>query len=319
MWKLIPAAQASALVTFGMAGIAVTMAVLLVIAVFLAARRHALVAALVVIGVMLGEVALAASGLFQRWDLRPPPFMLMFVPLTVLTVRLALSRFGQTLALSLPIAVLIGAQAFRLPLELVMHQAALEGVMPPQLSFAGYNFDIVTGATAIVLALLLVVKSAPRILLWLWNFMGLALLAGIVGLALASMPALRLFGPDRVNTWVTYAPFVWLPGLLVQMALFGHILVWRKLNATARERRGCHCDPANNHPAKRRTTISVAHQTPAREPFWTRLPRTLRAIDDALHYDPVVEMDQRIGRLEKQMAGLAKDNSSRWRGGENAD
>lgn len=238
MWKLIPATQASALVTFGMAGFAVTMAVLFVIAVFFAERRHALLAALVVTGVMLGEVALSSSGLFQRWDLRPPPFMLMFAPLTVLTVRLALSRFGQTLAISIPLAVLIGAQAFRLPLELVMHQAALEGVMPPQLSFASYNFDIVTGASAIVLALLLAVKIAPRILIWLWNVMGLALLATIVGLALASMPVLQRFGPDRVNTWVTYAPFVWLPGLLVQMALFGHILVWRKLNATAPERHG---------------------------------------------------------------------------------
>lgn len=236
MWKLIPVTQASEFVTYGMSAIAVTMAVLVVIAVFFAARRHVLLAALVVTGVMLGEVALASSGLFQRWDLRPPPFMLMFVPLTVLTVRLALSRFGQGLALSLPFAVLIGAQAFRLPLELVMHQAALEGVMPPQLSFAGYNFDIVTGASALVLALLLAVKSAPSTVIWLWNLLGLALLATIVGLALASMPVLQLFGPDRVNTWVTHAPFVWLPGLLVQMALFGHILVWRKLIATARER-----------------------------------------------------------------------------------
>lgn len=238
MWKLIPTAEASPLVTYGMGSIAVSMAALLLIAIYVVARRHVRPAAIVIASVMLGEIVLAQSGLFQRWDLRPPPFMLMFVPVTLLTVRLALSSFGQRLATALPFTVLIGAQAFRLPLELVMHQATIEGVMPPQLSFAGYNFDIVTGASAIVLALLLAVKRAPRILIWLWNVMGLALLAIIVGLALASMPVLQLFGPDRVNTWVTYAPFVWLPGLLVQMALFGHILVWRKLNATAHDRHG---------------------------------------------------------------------------------
>lgn len=233
MWTLTPASEASSFVAFGMAGIAVTMALVLLIAVDFAARRHVVLAATVIAAVMLGEIALAKSGLFQRWDLRPPPFMLMFVPVTILTVRLALSRFGQTLATALPFAALIGAQSFRLPLEIVMHQAALEGVMPPQLSYAGYNFDIVTGATALVLALLLAMKLAPRVLIWLWNVMGLVLLGTIVGLALASMPILQLFGPDKVNTWVTYAPFVWLPGLLVQIALFGHILVWRKLRASA--------------------------------------------------------------------------------------
>lgn len=61
MWKLIPVTQASQLATFGMAGIAVTMAVLFVIAVFFAARRHALLAALIVTGVMLGARFTAAD------------------------------------------------------------------------------------------------------------------------------------------------------------------------------------------------------------------------------------------------------------------
>lgn len=234
MWKLTPASEASQLVTFGMAGIAATMAFVLMIAIYVVARRHVLMAAVVIAGVMLAELALARSGLFQHWDLRPPPFMLMFVPVTILTVRLALSDFAEKLAMALPFAALIGAQSFRLPLELVMHQAAREGVMPPQLSYAGYNFDIVTGGTAIILAALLAFNAAPRALIWLWNLMGVVLLGTIVGLALASMPILQLFGPERVNTWVTYAPFVWLPGLLVQIALFGHILVWRKLTADQR-------------------------------------------------------------------------------------
>lgn len=235
MWKLIPAYEASMAVTFGMGGIAIAMAVLIVIAVFCVARRNVLLAAFVIAAVMLGEIALASSGLLQRWDVRPPPFMMMFVPLTVMTVRLGFSKFGSSLATGLPFAALIGAQSFRLPLELVMHRAALEGVMPPQLSYGGYNFDIVTGATAILLAVLLALNIAPRQLILFWNIMGLTLLAIIVGLASASMPILQLFGSDKVNTWVTHAPFVWLPGLLVQIALLAHILVWRKLRASAGE------------------------------------------------------------------------------------
>ena len=43
------------------------------------------------------------------------------------------------------LATLVGVQAFRLPLELLMHRAGGLGIMPPELSYGGYNYDIVTG------------------------------------------------------------------------------------------------------------------------------------------------------------------------------
>ena len=61
--------------------------------------------------------------------------------------------------------------------------------------------------------------------------------------------------------------------------------------------------------------MAVANQTPAREPFWTRVLRTFRAIDEALHYDPIVGLDQRVSRLEKQLACLTKDDGGRRSGG----
>jgi hypothetical protein len=41
----------------------------------------------------------------------------------------------------------------------------------------------------------------------------------------------RWFGDDRLNVFVTYPPFVWLPAILVPAALMGHILVWRRMRA----------------------------------------------------------------------------------------
>ena len=69
----------------------------------------------------------------------------------------------------------------------------------------------------------------PRWVVAGWNVLGLALLANIVGIAIASTPLFRAFGDDRLNTFVAYPPFVWLPAVLVTGALMGHILVWRKL------------------------------------------------------------------------------------------
>jgi len=41
------------------------------------------------------------------------------------------------------------------------------------------------------------------------------------------------FGPDRLNTWIADPPYIWLPGVLVPAALFGHLLTWRKLGQRA--------------------------------------------------------------------------------------
>jgi hypothetical protein len=138
------------------------------------------------------------------------------------------------MALSLPFAALVGSQAFRLPLELVMHRAATEGVMPVQMTYTGRNFDIATGALALLLAAWLTIGTPPRWALWLWNALGFGLLVNVVAVAIASLPTLHAFGtaPERLNTWVAFPPFVWLPTILVPAALLGHILVTRKLLAT---------------------------------------------------------------------------------------
>ena len=101
---------------------------------------------------LAAQAAAALSGWLGRFDLRPPPMVIWFASMIVMTLALAWSAFGRRFADKLPFVALIGFQAFRLPLELVMHRAAVAGIMPNVMSFTGYNFDIVTGATALPLA-----------------------------------------------------------------------------------------------------------------------------------------------------------------------
>jgi hypothetical protein len=105
--------------------------------------------------------------------------------------------------------------------------------MPLQMSFSGRNFDIASGATAIIVALLAAVGGAPRWLLYAWNAAGSLLLVNIITIAVVSTPVFHAFGDEQLNTWVTAVPFIWLPGVLVPAALVGHILVWRKLLSSA--------------------------------------------------------------------------------------
>lgn len=174
---------------------------------------------------------LAYVGFFARFEALPPRMGVVLLPTLLMPLVLGLSRIGRDVATFTPLALLVGFHGFRLPLELVMHRAAREGTMPAQMSFDGWNFDIVTGASALVVAWLVAKGSAPRWLVLTFNALGSLLLFAIVAIALASLPQFRAFGdePARVNTWVAYFPFVWLPAGLVASALFGHVVLWRRL------------------------------------------------------------------------------------------
>jgi hypothetical protein len=199
-----------------------------------AARRRRTIGAGAGVGIWLAAMAAAAlSGWLGRFDLRPPPMVIWFASMVVMTLALAWSPFGRRFADKLPFAALIGFQAFRLPLELVMHRAVAAGIMPNVMSFTGYNFDIVTGATALPLALYAWRRPLPRWLLVVWNVTGQLLLFVVAAVALAASPIFRAFGDDQLNVWVTQFPYVWI-AVMVAAALFGHVVTVRKLLAESR-------------------------------------------------------------------------------------
>lgn len=179
---------------------------------------------------LIATGGLALSGLLSNFEAFPPPLLRVVLPTLLATAALSFSSLATGWLQRWTLAGLVGFQAFRLPLELVMHDAYREGVMPVQMTFTGRNFDILTGLLAIPLAWLLYRRQAPRALVWAWNFMGLALLVNVVSVAILSMPGpLQQFVNQPPNVWVGYFPFTWLPAVLVPLALAGHILVARKL------------------------------------------------------------------------------------------
>ena len=194
-----------------------------------AARRTAVIVAVDSAAWMALTWAAAMSGILQRWDRTPPPFLLVIVGMVAISLILAFGRVGTRIAQYIPLWTLVAIQGFRLPLELAMHALVARGIMPIQMSYSGRNFDIVTGATAIVVATLAKKGFGGRRLVAAWNVLGLALLVNVVSVAIASMPLLRLFGDDRVVTFVTYPPFVWLPAVMVLAALAGHLVIFRAL------------------------------------------------------------------------------------------
>lgn len=231
--------QASFLVEFGIAGLALVVVALLALLIRRVAGSPSALRFGLAAAIWLSlTAALGASGFFAPVGGLPPRIALLMLPTLALPILLAFSRLGRVLA-GAPLSILIGLQSFRLPLELVMHQAASEGIMPAQMTFTGANFDIISGATALIVALLAGQGWAPRWLVLGWNLVGSALLVTILAIAVASLPAFAAFGrePERLNTWVGYFPFVWLPAGLVSVAVLGHVLLWRRLLSRGMRRR----------------------------------------------------------------------------------
>jgi hypothetical protein len=191
--------------------------------------RAGVIAAAFIVPIMIAEYAIAAGGILQHWERRPPPFVLAVAVPILLALVAASSSIGRTVAATSSFALLISIQAFRFPLELAMHHAATIGLMPPQMSYSGRNFDIVTGALALPVAWLSAKSITWRPVIFWWNLLGTALLVNIVAIAVASTPTFAAFGPERLNTWIADAPYVWLPTILVPAAAFGHVVIWRKL------------------------------------------------------------------------------------------
>lgn len=181
--------------------------------------------------------AVASTGVLRSFDARPPPFMIVFVATFGMGLFLGLSGVGGRLAAGLPLWILIGVQGMRLPLEWVMHQAAGRGVMPVQMSWSGWNFDVVTGTLALVVAALASQGRAPRALIAAWTALSFITLFTIAGIALVSTPLFHAFGsaPENLNTWVADPPYVWLPTVMVAFALAGQIMVVRKLRSSPAE------------------------------------------------------------------------------------
>jgi hypothetical protein len=175
---------------------------------------------------------LAASGRLDRYSPLPAPALILLAFLTCLTVCLTLARRGSSIASATSLGALIVLQSFRMPVEWLLHRLYSEGVVPIQMTYAGRNWDIVSGVTGLLLgAWLLSGRTVPTWLILGWNLLGLGLLLNILTIAIVSTPVpFRQFPLDPPNLLPSTFPFVLLPSFLVELALASHLLIFRKLS-----------------------------------------------------------------------------------------
>lgn len=175
--------------------------------------------------VWLGGLAvLTASGRMPGLPLHGLPFF--FLPILVVSLGAGLSPFGARLAGDVPLAALVGFQAFRLPLELVLHSWAAQGVIPETMTWTGQNWDIVSGTLALLTAPL---ASRFPAIVRIANIAGFALLVNVMRVAVMSSPLPFAWGQQPPLLLALHLPYAFIGPVCVGGALFGHVVLTRKL------------------------------------------------------------------------------------------
>ncbi len=173
---------------------------------------------------------IASTSFLWQLDAQPPRLFLLVAPTLLGLAVFARSKKAGELLNALSPAWIVGFQAFRVAMEIILWQLFLAGIIPVQMTFEGRNFDILVGLTAPIVAWLLARKKMPRTALIVWNWVSLAILLNIVIVAVLSTPVpFRVFMNEPANTVILSFPFVWLPTVVVPIAFLGHIASLRMI------------------------------------------------------------------------------------------
>ena len=168
--------------------------------------------------------ALVYSGLLERAFVPLGP---MFLVGTVVTaVAMAFTPMGRRIAHQVPIAWLVLFQAFRLPLELVLHDWYLSGTIPKTMTWTGSNWDIASGVLA---CLFYAFVDKRHWLAWLFNTIGIVLLLNVGRVALLSSPVPFGWDVEPKLELILHLPYAYIVPLCVSGAAMGHVMLTHRL------------------------------------------------------------------------------------------
>lgn len=175
---------------------------------------------------------LSVLGVLRIPDARPPGIVFVVAPLAALVLWAVGSRSAGRFATSIPLTLLIGLQAFRIVVEVFLHQLWFDGIVPKTLTFEGDNVDLWIGLSAPVVAW--VAGRGPSALRFAvaWNVVGLASLANVVVRSVLTAPGpFHLVHGEVLNRAIGTFPYTYIAAFLAPGALLLHVLCLRAINA----------------------------------------------------------------------------------------
>jgi hypothetical protein len=179
---------------------------------------------------MLFQAVLALGGFYLNSESLPPRLPIFAVLPAVILIAI-LFLFGRDFIARLPLLPLTLLHVIRIPVELVLAWLFEQKLVPQQMTYHGWNYDILSGFLAILVTIVAFRKGQPsKTLLIAFNVLGLLLLTNIVTIAVLSLRSpIQQLAFEQPNQAVLYFPYVWLPAMIVPIVLFCHLASLYKL------------------------------------------------------------------------------------------
>lgn len=196
------------------------------------AKRLTIKSALLLVGWLTYITLVSFTGFFTALGLPPRIPLFLVLPAFAFFVYFFNNNKAQLLIANTPVHWPLYFQSFRIMVELLIWGSYLNGILPREATFEGYNFDVLMGLTAVPIGYLArngIRKTKP--ILVLWNIVGLFTLAVVVFILVSQAYFYNKWGLTEsfVSKGFGTFPYTLLAGFLMPLAVFMHILSWFKI------------------------------------------------------------------------------------------
>ncbi len=177
---------------------------------------------------------LSVNGAFLAPTMPPRIPLLLVFPAFAFTAFFFASGKFKGIIEQVPARWPVYFQSFRILVELLLLRAFMENLIPREATFEGYNFDIVIGLAAPFIAAIGFRGGQPKKpLLILYNMAGFATLTVVVFVFISQAYFPGLWGKPATSAPIAIGmfPYTFLPGLLMPVAVFMHVLSLVKTKA----------------------------------------------------------------------------------------
>jgi hypothetical protein len=128
-------------------------------------------------------------GVIKNTATRPPGIAFIVVPVLLFLILFIVRLSANArVVLAFSLWIILGAQCFRIGVELFLHQLWIDGLVPKMLTFEGANVDIYIGASAPLIAWLSTRGRLGLRIALAWNVLGLLALTNVVVRAVLTTP-----------------------------------------------------------------------------------------------------------------------------------
>ncbi|MGB0402467.1 MAG: hypothetical protein ACPGEG_00130 [Salibacteraceae bacterium] len=172
---------------------------------------------------------LSNNGFLNNFELPPRLPILVIIPVVFILFWYASRPYLLKTIKTVPYHYFVYIQSFRVIVELLIWGCFLMGVLPEVVTFEGLNFDIYVGFSALIVGFLAQQNKISKKGLLIWNWAGIAVLLFTV-FQFVDYYFIGDFEPDKFSGQFVKLPYLFLPAVLMPLALFYHMVSIRQLN-----------------------------------------------------------------------------------------